>query len=66
MDEILNTCHKECISLPSQYQRIPDKEYLDPKNTKKYQNFDNNTLEIKNIEKYNPRNTSKILKQWKT
>ena len=33
MDEILNT--KEWISIPSQYQIIPEEEYLDPKNTKK-------------------------------
>ena len=57
MDEILNTCHNEWISIPPQCQRIAEEEYLDPKNTKKYQNFDNNTLEIPNIEKYKPINT---------
>ena len=35
MDEILDTCHKEWISIPSQCQRIAEEEYLDPNKPKK-------------------------------
>ena len=63
MDDILHTCHNAWISILSQCQRIAEEEYLDPKNTKKYQNYDNDILEIPSLEKDNPINTSKILKQ---
>jgi len=54
---------KKGIHLPHQYQKIPKREYYHPKNTKKYQNLENNTLKIPNHEKDTPKNTSKILKQ---